>query len=148
MRKTNATAAAAAPAGNEGAPNPIEKALSFVQEHGPKLALALRVVEGVVTVLKVARVARVASPLLRLGLGKKASSVLGTLALVGGGAAVGAGLGVLFAPGSGQKTRRSLRRKIEEITGDDEREPVVAEAPRTEPGKQGRTLKNGVAHHA
>ena len=53
----------------------------------------------------------------RLGLTRTSSSN-GTLAMVGSfmvGIAVGAGLGVLFAPQSGTESRRAIRMKAEEL---------------------------------
>ena len=41
----------------------------------------------------------------------------GAIAALLGGAAIGAGLGVLFAPQSGEKTRKELKIKIDELVG-------------------------------
>ena len=61
-------------------------------------------------------------------MGKKAKTV-GTLL---GGAAIGAGLGILFAPKKGKETRSDLKKKIDELVnkakevdGDDIKEYVV-----------------------
>lgn len=153
MEKTNTakSAAAAEPkSGGAGVLSSIEKAFAFVAEHGKQITLALNVAQGLATTLKVVQTLRGAGPLLRIG-GRRGPGLLGTMAMIGGGAAIGAGVGILFAPASGGKTRRKWARRLEELTGDLELEADEPETPRERrvkaaPKEQTRSLKNGVSH--
>jgi hypothetical protein len=51
-----------------------------------------------------------------MGLARKRSYLLQNLALLGAGAAVGAGVALLLAPGSGTETRKRLTHGVERLT--------------------------------
>jgi YtxH-like protein len=57
-------------------------------------------------------------PLSALGLERRQSRVLERVALVGLGAAVGAGAALIFAPSSGEETRRKLTAQAEKVSNE------------------------------
>lgn len=161
MRETNASkpTGSTTTGGGQRAASLLRSAFAFVNEHPTQLATALSVVQGLATVLKMARVVQGASPVLRvvrgvaplLGFGRRSGpGLLGTLALASGAAVLGVGVGVLFAPSSGEKTRRKLRRRVEQITADDEGdEREASPKPTSEPSPTpARSMTNGASRHA
>lgn len=145
-KNVNETASAASPGVDVG--SFIQKAMSFVEQHGSQISTALRVAQGLAVGIKVLRTLRGPVPFIRLGR-KSGPGVFGMLALVGAGAAVGAGAGILFAPASGGKTRRKWRRRIEEIAGvelDDDNEDTRDKRIKAAPKAQAGGPRNGVSH--
>jgi hypothetical protein len=73
------------------------------------------------------------------------AGLLGSLALVGAGVAVGTGIGLFLAPASGAKTLRKIRRRIDEITGDEDR---TFERDRSASPMKGAKNGSASAHHS
>ena len=120
--------------------------LSRVMEAAKYIPTLVSVMSALHTAFKIAQALRPSAPLVRIGSPRRGGRhVLGSLALVGAGVAVGTGLGIILAPGSGPKTLRRIRRRIDEIIGAQDRTSVL---PVTAPPAP--APKNGTAsvHHA
>ena len=122
---------------NEKTRTDSKSALSWAMEGAKYVSSLAGVLSGLAGAVKLVQSFR--SPLSHVGLQRRARTpLLGSLALLGAGVAVGAGLGLILAPASGAKTLRKIRRRIDEITGEEEGSPKAA--PSQAPMK---SMKNG-----
>jgi hypothetical protein len=78
-----------------------------------------------------------------LGLARRRSNVAQNLALLGVGAAVGAGVALLFAPASGSETRKRLSQGVEKLS---DQAAETLHLAQEEAAKAGARVRNGPNH--
>jgi len=89
-------------------------------------SVLLRGVQAAAAVVSMLRVLRVVGALVRFGRTRRAPA--GSLAVLGAGVAVGAGLGVLFAPRAGADVRRAILGRLKGLAHDTGRAVEKVEA--------------------
>lgn len=127
---------------NTGAP---KSALGWAMAAAQHASTVLGVVSGVAGAWKLVESVRAMDRLPRLRFWRREGvGLVGSFALLGAGVAVGAGLGLMLAPASGAKMRRRIRRRIDELAGEDMR--ALGREPAGE-GEGGKSVRNGRAPH-
>lgn len=132
---------------NEQTRSVLKNLPAWTMEHAKQISSVVGLISAAASAVKVLKTLSGGAAL--LGFPRRGSRhLLGSLALLGAGVAVGTGIGLFVAPSSGAKTLRRVRQRIDALTGQKEHTPQRnAGEPR---GKNG-SMKNGTAsahHHA